>query len=128
MSGECGCGNAGLHALSDMKHLLNPFRQGGFALRLWSCKLLRYLAFVPLASLVVASSGLASVSPIYAFALMGQLGFMRLQFAIWRNPDWASQFRLGGIIFYFTLESGVCEGLLRFMRGEITVTWEPRKG
>lgn len=117
------------HALSDMKHLLNPFRQGGLALRLWSHKLLRYLAFVPLASLVVASSGLASVSPIYAFALMGQLGFYALAFAIWRNPDWASQFRLGGIVFYFTLLNlAFAKGFWCFMRGERTATWEPRKG
>ena len=64
-----------LRAVWNVRELLNPRRHGFFALQLWSHKLLRRVAFVPLIALVPASVALRRRDGFYRAAAVAQLAF-----------------------------------------------------
>lgn len=61
-----------LRALWDMKHLFNPFRYGVYSWQLFSHKLLRYLAFVPLGLIYFSSLLLLQTGPLFHVACLVQ--------------------------------------------------------
>jgi len=112
-------------ALWDMKALLNPVRFGLFSLQLWSHKVLRYLAFVPMILLLPVSVLLLGQHPVYTLALAGQALFWVL--ALFGSRRGAG--RLTGWPFYFGMinwASAIAFG--RFLRGQKQVIWQPRSG
>lgn len=117
-----------LWALSDLRVLLNPLRHGLLAFQLISHKLLRYLAFVPLALVLVTSMALSGSHEIYLAAALGQLVFYALAIVGWTT---GSQLRSAviGIPYYFLLLNlATAHAALRFLRRERQATWAPRTG
>ena len=113
-------------ALWDMRRLFNPFRYRLFAFQLFSHKLVRYTAFIPLLALLPLNLALASTGGIYAASMIGQLLFYLLAAA--GGMGW-SRNRLSAWPWYFTLvnaASGVA--FVRFIRGHKQVLWQPRHG
>lgn len=116
-------------ALWDLRSLLSPFRFGLFSWQLWSHKVLRYLAFVPMLAVLIANLLLLNAGWIYQIALVGQVLIYGLaivgslmggtnkapKVVVWPN--------------YFVLlnvASGVA--FWRFINGQKQVLWKPRTG
>jgi cellulose synthase/poly-beta-1,6-N-acetylglucosamine synthase-like glycosyltransferase len=115
-----------LHTLAEMRHLFSP-RYGRFALELLVHKLLRYLVVFPLAGAFVANMFLVR-RPVYAALLVAQVLCYTLAAIGWLGGGrirWKPIF----VPFYFCLINvAAAAALLRFLRGERTVLWIPRKG
>ena len=62
-----------LWALHDMRNLLNPAQFGVFAFQLISHKLLRYLAFIPLAFVFLLNLALLGKSGLYILLMLAQI-------------------------------------------------------
>jgi cellulose synthase/poly-beta-1,6-N-acetylglucosamine synthase-like glycosyltransferase len=114
-----------LWALWDTRALLNPFKHGLFSLQLWSHKVLRYLAFIPIALVVPLNLALLGEGAIYVVALLGQGAFWFM--ALLGSRVGAG--RVTGWPYYFgMLNWAAAVAFLRFLRGEKQVTWQPRGG
>lgn len=118
-----------LWALYDMRALLNPFRHGLFALQLFSHKLLRYLAFIPLLLALVANLLLLEQGPLYVWLMCGQVVFYLLALGgmLYSGRPGSSLFIT--LPYYFMLLNVSCmHALWRFLRGEKQPVWKPREG
>ena len=118
-----------LWALYDMRVLLNPFRFGIYSFQLFSHKLLRYLAFVPVILAFVSNALLLSEGPVYVVLFAGQVVFYLLAllgiFIAQRSeiPFYVS------LPYYFSLLNIACiHAFWRFMKGEKQMMWTPRAG
>ena len=113
-------------ALKDLAELLNPLRYGLFSFQLWSHKVLRYLAILPLVVLPFLSWYLAAQHWVYAFAFWGQIAFYALAItATMTNKPSTIQ----SLPYYFSLvniASGIA--LVKFLQGKKQITWQPRLG
>ena len=118
-----------LWTLADMPGLLNPLRHGWYAVQLWSHKVLRYFAFLLIATTFVTSAWLAGSTPIYAFMFAGHLlvGVMAaLGFLTERS---GRQVRLLYVAYYFVLVNlAALQAFVKFLRGERARVWRPRLG
>jgi cellulose synthase/poly-beta-1,6-N-acetylglucosamine synthase-like glycosyltransferase len=113
-------------ALWDKRGLLNPFRYGLFAWQLWSHKLLRYLAFAPLAAAVVINWALVDQGPVYAAAAAGQVLFALACLAAGKGlSNWAPA---RYCFYFFLLNWASAVAFTRFLRGQKQVLWQPRVG
>jgi len=113
-------------ALWDKRGLLNPFRHGLFAWQLWSHKLLRYLAFAPLAAAVVINWALLDQGPVYALAAAGQILFALACLAAGKGlSNWAPA---RYCFYFFLLNWASAVAFTRFLRGQKQVLWQPRVG
>lgn len=115
-----------LWTLFELRSLLNPFRYGVFAWQLFSHKVLRYTAFMPLLALLPLSMVLAPEAVIYQLAMGAQVLFYlaALMGALTRSPG-----HLLGMPWYFVLlnvASG--QAFWKFLRGHKQVIWQPRVG
>jgi cellulose synthase/poly-beta-1,6-N-acetylglucosamine synthase-like glycosyltransferase len=118
-----------LWALWDMRVLLNPLRHGLFAWQLWSHKLLRYLSFLPLVAAMVLNWLLLPAGPIYLAGAVAQLVFTLLVVVAMYGPARLAGFSLSRYCFYFALVNyASAVALLRFVRGQKQVLWQPRTG
>ena len=116
-----------LWALKDLSALLNPLRFGLFSIQLWSHKVLRYLAVVPLFLLPILSLLLIEESWFYVVAFWAQIVFYGVAASV---PILGEFTKVQTIPFYFTLvniASGVCTGL-SFITGQKQIMWQPRLG
>ncbi|MCH8551561.1 MAG: glycosyltransferase family 2 protein [Natronospirillum sp.] len=114
-----------LWALWDMKHLLNPLRYPLFSWQLWSHKVFRYLAFLPLMAALPTNLVLVGVHPFYVLTLLIQACFYLLALFSPRFGD-----RLAGVArlpYYFCLINlASAHASLLFVRKKKIVTWTPR--
>lgn len=119
-----------LWALKDMKHLMNPVGDVLFAWQMISHKLLRYGAFVPMATLALAALYLAPIKGIYAVAAVGYAGFLILAWSGHKKEsDGESLSAIYSIPYYFVLLNlASLQACLAFLKGEKKVVWNPRKG
>ncbi len=118
-----------MHALRDMQHLLDPRRDAMLAFKLWSHKLLRYHAFMPLGGLALSSLWLAPTAGPYALALLVQVGFYALAYLGFRHEAQVRRSALLGVPYYFTLLNLACaQAFWRFLRGRKVTMWQPRQG
>lgn len=114
-------------ALKDMSTLLNVARFPLFGFQLWSHKLLRYLAFIPLVLLLVSNVILLS-SGFYGLVFIGQLVFYFFALQGWRKNDkeisiWEK------IPHYFALINiASAHAFWKFLNGQKQVIWNPRLG
>jgi cellulose synthase/poly-beta-1,6-N-acetylglucosamine synthase-like glycosyltransferase len=114
-----------LWALWDMRALLNPLRFPLFSFQLWSHKVLRYLAFIPLLALLPLNLLLLGAHPVYKLAMAAQVAFWLLAIAGGR----AGAGRLTGWPYYFGMINwAAAVAFIRFLRRERQVTWTPRAG
>jgi cellulose synthase/poly-beta-1,6-N-acetylglucosamine synthase-like glycosyltransferase len=118
-----------LWALRDCAHLLSFRRDPLFAWQLWSHKLLRYLAFLPLLVALLLAVPLAAIEPVYLallapavlVLLLAAFGFV-LRSGIVANP-------LVRFAHYFVLLNAASAlAVARFVRGERITVWKPRIG
>lgn len=119
-----------LWALKDMRHLMNPMRDPVFAWQLISHKLLRYVAFVPLATLALSTLLLAPARGIYTLAFLGLVVFMALAWTGHKREGEGQPLSvIYSIPYYFMLLNiASYKATAAFLRGEKKVIWNPRKG
>ena len=118
-----------LWAVWDKRLLLNPLRFPLFSWQLTSHKLLRYLSFLPLAAAALLNWWLVSRGWIYATLAAGQCCAALLALLALRGPPWLRGFFLARYCYYFLLLNWASAvALLRFLRGEKQVLWQPRTG
>jgi hypothetical protein len=116
--------NRAWRALWSMREMLNPFKHGTFALRVWSHKVLRWWVPLALVGIFVANVLLAPDRPFYQVVLGLQIAFYLLAFGgyLLRARRW--QPSLLRIPFYFCLvnvASGM--GLMEAMAGKSYTMW-----
>ena len=118
-----------LHAIRDMKHLMNPFRYGLFAWQFLSHKTLRYLAFLFLIVAYATNLALWDRGGIYRIAFVAQTLVYLSAMAGWlvekarkgNNPFY--------IPFYFCLLNvASADAFVKVLQGRRQVVWNPRKG
>jgi cellulose synthase/poly-beta-1,6-N-acetylglucosamine synthase-like glycosyltransferase len=115
--------------LWEKRELLALRRYGLFAWQLFSHKVLRYAAFVPLTALLASSAALAPSGRLYLAALVAQVvayGTTALGHALRNAPAAASLLRLP---YYFVLLNVACAvAAWHFLRGRRIAMWTPRIG
>jgi cellulose synthase/poly-beta-1,6-N-acetylglucosamine synthase-like glycosyltransferase len=118
-----------LWALFDKRGLLNPLRHPLFAWQLFSHKVLRYGAFLPLAGLLAANAIVAGEHAFYLGFLIVQLaayGLAAAGPALSRSPQVASRLLTP---YYFVLLNLACAAAVwKFVNGQKMATWKPRGG
>lgn len=119
-----------LWALKDMKQLLSPGRDALFAWQLFSHKVLRYAAFLPMATLALATLYLAPLKGVYGLAAIGYVGFLILAWSGHKKEaSGESLSAIYSIPYYFMLLNlASYKACIAFFRGEKKVIWNPRKG
>ncbi|WP_346763802.1 glycosyltransferase [Wenzhouxiangella sp. XN24] len=117
----------GIAGLVTFREVLNPVRYGWFAFEAWSHKLLRWAVPWFLVLVFVSSGVLATANPWYgAFFAVQVVGYM-LVAAAWFWPALRS-IGLIRIAHYFVLVNvALADGLVRYLRGERIVTWNPSR-
>jgi len=116
-----------LWALFDMRMLLNPFKFGLFSLQLFSHKVLRYLAFIPLVIAFIANIALLGQHAIFNLALFAQLAFYILAWIGHKNTEQTNKWI--GLAHYFCLINfAAAIASYKFIKGEKIVIWKPRQG
>lgn len=116
-------------ALWDKRALLNPARSGLFAWQLLSHKVMRYLAFVPLALAMLLNWVLLDHGFVFQLAAAAQVAFLACAFVGMSGSRAVARLALPALCHYFALlnwASGVA--FVRFLRGEKKVLWQPRQG
>lgn len=116
-----------LWALYDMRSLFNPANYGLFSLQLFSHKLIRYLAFVPMILAFVTNALLVGHSPIYNLLFLGQIIFYVLAYIGHSQPKNNNKYI--GLAHYFCLINyAAAIASVKFCKGEKIVIWKPRQG
>lgn len=118
-----------LRAIWDMRQLLNPSRYGVYSWQLFSHKLLRYLAFGPLALAYLSSLLLAPQGPLFQGACLVQtaLYFGAVLGWIVERRGWSSRVLL--LPYYFCLLNlASAHALGAALLGRQQVVWTPRTG
>jgi cellulose synthase/poly-beta-1,6-N-acetylglucosamine synthase-like glycosyltransferase len=114
-------------AMWDMKHLFNPFEYKLFSLQLFSHKLLRYLAFIPLMLALISNLFLLNHGWVYFLALIAQMSFYLM--AIFVHWVRGSHNKLFGLAHYFCLINVASAiAFFKFLKGDKIVMWKPRVG
>lgn len=118
-----------LWALYDKRSLLDPFRYPQFAWQLFSHKVLRYGAFLPLTGLFFLNALLVGEHPLYLGFLVLQLlvyGLAALGHLLSRSSTVASKLLAP---YYFVILNVACAvALWKFMNRQKMVLWKPRVG
>jgi cellulose synthase/poly-beta-1,6-N-acetylglucosamine synthase-like glycosyltransferase len=118
-----------LWAMRDCADLLSFRHRPLFAWQLWSHKLLRYFAFLPLSAALLLAIPLAAVEPLYRALLLPAMAILLLAAAgIWLQSR-GTTMRAARFIQYFVLLNAACAvAAVRFARGERITVWKPRTG
>jgi len=116
--------NRAWRALLSMREMLNPFRYGAFALKLWSHKVLRWWVFAAPLVILPANLWLLDQHWIYRVTLALQIAFYALAFGGYLIRSRARQPFLLRVPFYFCLvniAAGV--GVVQAMGGKSYTMW-----
>ena len=114
----------GITALFGNASLLNPFAFPAFSFVLWSHKLMRWMAPVPMVGCLL-SSFLLRTEPLYAFAFVLQIGLYALAVAglVW---PFLSRFTLVRLSAFFLLVNvAAMQALLLWIGGHRVEVWQP---
>ena len=116
-----------LHGLRSEAGVLNPFAHPGFALQVFSHKVLRWL--VPLFLLcALVSSGLLCREQPYRGLFWAQVVFYLLALAGNLAPSWLGRLGLFYIPAHFcAINLGALTGMLQFLAGNRYTVWQPIK-
>jgi hypothetical protein len=126
----------GLHGVWLMRELCNPARHGFYALQLFSHKVLRRLAVVPLLAIALATPWLWDRGPLLRAAALGQLAFYAAAacgaFFAARARRSARAPRLGRLValpaFFCMVNAAAGVAALNVARGRRIDSWEPQRG
>jgi cellulose synthase/poly-beta-1,6-N-acetylglucosamine synthase-like glycosyltransferase len=112
-------------ALFAKRNLLNPLRHGLYAVQLISHKLLRYMAPLLMLQVMFANLFLLDRLP-YLIFFIAQCGFYGAGLAGHWFHKHGRNVRALTLPYYFVLaNTAALVALVRFLRGERMVTWEP---
>jgi len=118
-----------LWALWDKRTVFNPLRFPLFSWQLASHKALRYLSFLPLAAAAVMNWLLVKRGWIYGVLAVGQCCTAVLALLAVGGPPRLRRFFLARYCYYFLLLNWASAvALVRFLRGQKQVLWQPRTG
>jgi cellulose synthase/poly-beta-1,6-N-acetylglucosamine synthase-like glycosyltransferase len=118
-----------LHAIKEMRHLLNPFRYGLLSWQLISHKLLRYNVFILLAALYVSNLLIAGINGFYAGVFLLQSMFYIFASSGYFLEKRKISLKMFQMPFYFCLVNlASAHAFLRFINNEKQVLWTPRRG
>jgi cellulose synthase/poly-beta-1,6-N-acetylglucosamine synthase-like glycosyltransferase len=119
----------GLRAVACRRQLLNPLQYGFYSVVLLSHKVLRRLALIPLLLVFVSSLVLSGTSPLFGIALAVQLLFYGAAAAGHQLRGLpVGQVRLLYIPFFYCMANvAAFVAVLRFVRGERVVLWQPQR-
>jgi cellulose synthase/poly-beta-1,6-N-acetylglucosamine synthase-like glycosyltransferase len=118
-----------LWALYDRRKLLNPLRFPLFAWQLFSHKVLRYAAFLPLTGLFAFNAGAIGLHPFYLWFFVLQLGSYGLAALGHGFRDLPARAAKLLVPYYFVLLNAACAvAFWKFLNREKMVTWRPRGG
>lgn len=117
-----------LHSITSVPGLLNPLRNGSFALQIWSHRLLRWL--VPVIALAMLSANLLLLDqPLFQLLAWPWLMFA-LMVAAGKTLDvldaGPALFRLP--YFFFMANLAALAAWLNWARGRNVLTWNPDRG
>lgn len=117
-----------LHALWDMRHLLNPVKYRLFSWQLLSHKILRYIVFALLASIYISNLLLVTNHGLYFFIFIMQNAFY-VSALIGLYLEKKSNIKLFYVPFYFCLlNMASAHAFWKFLNNEKQIIWAPRKG
>ncbi|MCL7945697.1 hypothetical protein [Marinobacter sp. ATCH36] len=113
-----------------MKQMLNPTRDSWFTWQVASYKVLRYAACIPMATLVLAALFLEPVAGLYSLAAIGYVAFLILAWSGHKREVGGQSLPVVYSIPYYFMLLNVAsyKACIAVMKGEKTVTWNPRKG
>jgi len=119
----------GLRGVLLRRRLLNPFRHGFHAVVLFSHKVLRRLAVIPLVLLAASSAALAPVHAFYAVAAVGQGAFYGLALiglALRRTA--VGRQKPIYVPFYFCMVNAACVvAIWQLLAGRRIERWQPQR-
>lgn len=116
--------NRAWRAIWKMRTMLNPFRYGGFSLKLWSHKLLRWLVPFKLAAILLLNVLLVGAGWVYVASLVLQVLFYFLALLGYLNRNKADQPAFLHVPYYFCLVNVASAlGLIEALAGKSYVTW-----
>ncbi len=120
-----------LWALFDRRAILNPFRYGIYAWQVWSHKVFRYLAFIPMLAALIANALLvARGAPfVYSVLLAGQIAFYGLAVCgrILERTGIGSGL-LTAPYYFMVVNVAAAHAFVRFLLRQKQTIWKPRAG
>lgn len=118
-----------LHALWDMRHLLNPLRYGLFSWQLLSHKVLRYGVFAFLGAMYVLNLALAGEGLYRTVFVLQNLFYASALAGLYIEKNGRKNVRLFYIPFYFcVINLAAAHAFWKFLHNEKQAVWVPRKG
>ena len=116
--------NQSWRAITTMPQVLSPARVGVFAWQMWSHKVLRWLALVPMALLLLSNLLLVGQGAFYAATLCVQLGCYALAASGWVLRGRPTRPSLVTVPYYFVLVNvASLRGVLEHYQGKSYATW-----
>lgn len=118
-----------LHALWDMRSLLNPIRHGLFSWQLLSHKVLRYGVFVFLGAMYVLSLALAGEVLYRTVFVLQNLFYAAALAGLYIEKNGRKNVRIFYVPFYFcVINLAAAHAFWKFLHNEKQAVWVPRKG
>jgi hypothetical protein len=116
----------GMTALFGNAALLNPFRHGSFSFILWSHKVLRWLAPLPMVGCLLASFALRDQG-FYGFVFAAQVFLYAIAVAGWIWPSLAIVSLVRLSTFFLLVNAAAFKALLLWSSGSRVEIWQPTK-
>jgi len=117
-----------LQGIVHMRRLLNPLRFPSASFCLVSHKVLRYLAYLWLASALLANAWLAVSSPLYRLLLVLHLGAYALALAGLLAKGEPTRTWAGVAAYVLMSYAAFAVASWRLLKGQTMATWKPRAG
>jgi cellulose synthase/poly-beta-1,6-N-acetylglucosamine synthase-like glycosyltransferase len=119
----------GLRAVACRRQLLNPLQYGFYSVVLFSHKVLRRLALMPLVLVFASSLVLTGTSPLFGVLVAAQLLFYGTAAAghQLRGRSFGHVRLLYVPFFYCMANIAAFIAVLRFLRGDRVVLWQPQR-
>jgi cellulose synthase/poly-beta-1,6-N-acetylglucosamine synthase-like glycosyltransferase len=119
----------GLRAVACRRQLLDPRRYGFYSIVLFSHKVLRRLAVVPLLLVLAGTAVLSTSGAGYRAALIAQLMFYALAGLghVTRGVPLGRSRFLYVPFYYCMANTAALVAVLRFLRGERITSWQPQR-
>lgn len=117
----------GITGLARQASVLNPFKFGLFAFKVFSHKLMRWA--VPWFMLLTLASNtlILDEGGFYTLTLLAQIVAYALVFAAWRIPALQNITLVKLGFFFVQVNIAIADASLRYLKGERMVVWQPSK-
>ncbi len=118
--------NRSWNALWNMRHLLNPFAYGWFAVQLWSHKVLRWLSPIFLLFVFCSSLVLSFSSRFFFVVIVCQLFVYGLGLVAWKVESLSrAHWFFSACAYLISINVASVLGVSKGLRGQSIIVWEP---